>query len=123
MKEYVLKEDFTFFPEFKGEDNGSMNSPIPITIHKGTVVNGSFTEDYDSQKRLSEHSVQFTYKGNPVIITLGKLQATSNASNTMAYVEKPRSTKPSVFTTKNIAIGVVGLAVVYFGLKHFKLIK
>jgi len=28
-----------------------------------------------------------------------------------------------IFTTKNIIIGVVGVAVLYFGLKHFKLIK
>ena len=110
---------YIFIKDFKSETFNSSNPSQPIIRNwqKGTVIEGRLLKVAGKQSVLlttpdGKLPIEGIIGGISVSIPFSVIEIIATNS--------PQSTS-SVFSTKNVIIGAIGIAVAYFGAKHFKL--
>ena len=118
-EKYILKQDFVKKFKINNMDY------IFDTFKKGYIVEGNIVDNGQKLRvgiRLANKRLMVLIPMSmlkKVITKSSEKRSSVDGSETVAL----ENNKPSIFTTKNIVMGLVGIAVVYGILKYTKTIK
>jgi len=115
MKNYILSKSFS-------QNTGSCGVPVVVRKIKGDVVQGLISYYNPNITRLYIPCPNNPSKRVPIDVPTNILiekKSSFDGTDTGAS----ENTKTSIFTTRNIVMGIVGIALVYGLLKVTKVIK